>query len=232
MLPITVTSVNGEYNDLSTEGVFVHLLFNQIERLLAELHDIPPKRYSALNARLKHFKRLGFPAGVNTGRGVAAKYDASAIVRLLLAFEFLQFGMGPEKAVQLIRAFPKVIAEAAGYAGVYMMHLDADGWNLSDKTEGHVLFFDPDCLATLADPESDNGANRTFYVGLNSEMEEKIAELGRRGAFINTTSLIVESAQILQKIMGISPFDFGQSLQHFAMQNEWVKAAPWFDKND
>ncbi|QNE04676.1 hypothetical protein [Croceicoccus marinus] len=80
----------------------MQLGFGQVEDMLSRQHQIDPDKRSAFANRLKHLQKLGFPPGVNTGRGVAAKYEANHLLLLALAIELAQAGYNPERAISLI----------------------------------------------------------------------------------------------------------------------------------
>lgn len=73
------------------------------EALLVGVYDVPEARWDAFRARLRLFKRLGFPHGVNTGRGKHAPYGAAEITSLALAVELLKVTQTSEQAVELVR---------------------------------------------------------------------------------------------------------------------------------
>ena len=66
---------------------------------------------------MRHFQRLSFPAGVNTGKGIKAAYTAESVVSLVVAFELLELGNTPERASYNTRLFwPEIVrAMDAGY---------------------------------------------------------------------------------------------------------------------
>jgi len=69
---------------------------------LANLHCIADPRRSAFANRLRHLQKMGFPPGINTGRGKAAEYGPEHVFLLGFVLELNQFGMGPERAVNLL----------------------------------------------------------------------------------------------------------------------------------
>jgi hypothetical protein len=68
--------------------------------LLAKMHHVATEKRTALRSRLQHFQRLRFPVGVNTGRGKPADYGVGSVAHLVIAFQLLEFGMGPERVVK------------------------------------------------------------------------------------------------------------------------------------
>lgn len=77
--------------------------YSEVSRLVARLHGIGEERLTALRGRLQHLQKLGFPAGVNTGRGRPAEYGPSQVLMLILILEFMAVGLAPERAVRLLR---------------------------------------------------------------------------------------------------------------------------------
>lgn len=84
--------------------------FGVVEAALAHVHTIREDARSAFSARLKHFQRLGFPPGINTGRGRAASYDIGHLLLLMLALELVQLGIPPERAKEHVEGEVKPYA--------------------------------------------------------------------------------------------------------------------------
>ena len=80
-----------------------------VERFLAEFHDIAPDQQSAYAGRLKHLSRQGFPPGVGAGRGTPAQYDADQFFQMVTVAELGQFGVPPARAIRLVtEAWPRL----------------------------------------------------------------------------------------------------------------------------
>lgn len=77
------------------------------------LHNVADDKRSAFAGRLKHLQRMGFPPGVNTGRGRPAKYEPSQLFFLAVIFELNQFGVGPEKAAHMTDQNIHTLADGA-----------------------------------------------------------------------------------------------------------------------
>jgi hypothetical protein len=215
--------VNTKDKHLAQIGGIMQLTYGQVEDLLADLHDIPPTRQSALRARLKHFKRLGFPAGVNTGRGRAAEYGPSALLRLVLAFEMLQLGMTPERAIATLRVSHTILIQAAGYTGTYLLH-DFD--SEADRPEHFFFIFDPMALGGLTmyagHSDDETVVEETWGRGwwcLKTDFDA-VEEWPRREAIINVTSLFGYAARHLERV-GISSKKLGSGLLDWALSAEW-----------
>lgn len=82
---------------ISMEGR-VQFGFATVAGALARVNLIREDARPAFDARLKHFQRLEFPPGTNTGRGRAAVYDIGHLLQLAFALELVQLGVPPERA--------------------------------------------------------------------------------------------------------------------------------------
>lgn len=80
----------------------MRLSYAQVVQILSGLNEIAPESDGAFRARLRHFQRLGFPKGSNTGKGRSAEYDLEMLMQLALATEFMQAGITPTRIVELI----------------------------------------------------------------------------------------------------------------------------------
>lgn len=78
--------------------------FGQLEELLARMHSIAPDRKVAFQGRLKHLQRWGFPTREKPGKGKAIAYTIEHVFRAVLALEFIQAGINPKFAIDMIEA--------------------------------------------------------------------------------------------------------------------------------
>ena len=78
------------------------LSYGELDAVVRVMHGIDPGE-AALVARFKYMQRMGFPEGVNPGRGVRAVYDLEATLKVLLAFELLETGATPTRVVRMVR---------------------------------------------------------------------------------------------------------------------------------
>ena len=196
--------------------------------LLSQLHDIPMSRETALIGRLQHFQRLKFPAGINVGSGKKAAYDAPAIVKLVVAFELMQFGLLPERAAKVVsfRA-GQWLSHIAAKAGVSILAVE-ESWE-----DDEFLLFDPIGLYSLSDPHDDGSAVLYTSVGLSrhqiasgldgsdSEMRDNLHGLHRRFAALNITSLLLRTARYLEEQNWATETDFADALIKWGQDNEW-----------
>lgn len=121
--------------------------YAQIEAVLRELHFIRDDRKPAFASRLKHLKKLGFPKGVNVGKGQRFSYSPAQLWILALAFEFVQLGILPERMVAGFNQHARVLIQATAHAVVPMFHPSANETDVVPT----VLIFDPSSLSELMD---------------------------------------------------------------------------------
>jgi hypothetical protein len=77
----------------------------QVEEILARLNAIDEAGRVAFRARIKHFQRLGFPPGSNTGKGRPASHSAVTLLQLIFAFDLTQAGLPPAMVVRIIKHY-------------------------------------------------------------------------------------------------------------------------------
>lgn len=76
--------------------------FSDIESVLVRLNRVAEDKRIAFRARLKHFQRMGFPPGVNTGTGKRAAYTFPMLLMMAFATELTQAGMAPKRIVKTL----------------------------------------------------------------------------------------------------------------------------------
>ncbi len=160
--------------------------YGEVEALYAALHSIRPEKRTAFKARLKHFQRLGFPPGVNTGTGRPANYDAAATMLLGLALEWAQLGSSPESTVAMLTRWPDFIRAAVARA------LASRPPNGPD-TDDVFLSISPMALEALMEVTEDGVG---FGAGTASELAGTIEAFSRL-ALINLSLLIYRIAERL-----------------------------------
>lgn len=115
----------------------MQITYRELEDFLAEIHRVAPEKKTALKGRLKHFQRLGWPAGTNKGKGARVNYGIGQTMCLAIGMEMLQLGLTPERVVDQL-----------GQAGSSL----AEGFSDALKEYG----YDPDPIYYIFDPESLN----------------------------------------------------------------------------
>jgi len=92
------------------------LTFAQAQFALGFVAQIAPERVEAFESRLKQWQKMGFPEGVNVGRGTKAAYGATQTFQLLFLLKLLQVGLTPDRAQRVVlagwEAFKDAIVEA------------------------------------------------------------------------------------------------------------------------
>ncbi len=162
--------------------------FAEVERALALVHAIADGKRSAFANRLRHLQRLGFPPGVNTGRGTVATYGVGEVFLLGVALELMQLGLNPERAVQAITDDYHAVATGAGMAAYYG---PPDG-----SFKNPVFYYlDPTALNDLMrqGAEGDRASASFFYAGMgiiNEQLIERSKEGFARLALINISYMV------------------------------------------
>jgi hypothetical protein len=92
------------------------LSYGVVEGLLAWMFEVTDEARNPFRARLKLMKRLGFPGGVNTGRGRHVVYGAPQLLALAIAVDLIPVTDSTEQAVAIVRNNEKVIRRACRLA--------------------------------------------------------------------------------------------------------------------
>jgi len=159
----------------------MNFTFAEVDGALAAAHGIASAKRNAFRARLQHFQKLGFPEGLNTGRGRAAVYNPGHIILLGIALELGQLGLTPERA-------KAVISDD--------MHATAMAVAMAARGDFAVLLrCDPTALKSLTIQEGvgDFASASFFYAGLGQavlEFESMFSAGMRRMAYFSVSALI------------------------------------------
>lgn len=93
------------------------LNYANIEAMLVQAHQLGDTGPATVAPRLTYLQRLGFPAGTRPGRGTKSRYGIEDVLKIAIAFELLQIGIQPTRAVRLVatdwRLAARALAEAA-----------------------------------------------------------------------------------------------------------------------
>ena len=187
----------------------------QVLELLARQHAVREDRRAALKGRLQHFQRLGFPAGLNTGRGRAAVYDLPTVLALLIAFEILQMGLSGERVVQIMRVRDDFVPRAAGAAGQFLgekaglltphrIHA------FDEETDSVLLIFDPNALSNFSQGD-DEPADITAW-GDSIIFDGQVIKQRVRWCVVNTTLLIASASEHICDISGLTASEFAEEV--------------------
>lgn len=74
----------------------------EVERFLVSFLGISNDGASNFSGRLKHLIRQKFPVGVDTGRGVPARYFSDQFFQVVVVVELWQWGVPPARAIKLV----------------------------------------------------------------------------------------------------------------------------------
>lgn len=129
--------------------VAVELTFADVEAVLLAMNHIAHDKRIAFRARLKHFQRLGFPKGANTGTGKRAVYTVRMWLQLCFALEFAQAGMSPARTVQILNDNWQNCEASLLLALTPDEHLDH--WSPDLNAEDLVWMLSPEALRDLTD---------------------------------------------------------------------------------
>lgn len=169
----------------------MNLTYSELEDFLAEMHDVAPEKRIALRGRLKHFQRLGWPAGTNQGKGARVQYGLGQTLSLSIGMEMLQLGLTPERVVQQM-----------GYSSSYLPNgfeaaLDAR----ADDRDQILYVFAPESLYTLRGRDEEQPGIQSLLIA-----KSKLPELAHvppfagsnRYAVINLSELLYDYLSYFQ----------------------------------
>lgn len=167
--------------------------FAEVEHALVVTYDIAEPKRPAFRARLQHLQKLKFPAGLNTGRGRAAKYTVGHIYLIAVALELLQLGLSPERAKRVIEEDLYSVA----MAGAMAARSGVPSERRFDSPS--FLYCDPASLRELTTiyGGEDWTSQTFFYAGLGQVLEnfkEWFVEGVQRMAFFSVSALIYDLA--------------------------------------
>lgn len=183
----------------------MELSYGDIELLLRCMHQVHEDKRIALVGRIKHFQRLGWPEGTNVGKGSRVKYNTRQTLSLVAAFELVQCGLPPERAIYLLKSsslfLPMGFLAAIARDGVSTGPSSDDILGGSQPDE-HVFFcFDVNALRSLTWFEGDD-CEWVLSITTQSKLSGVIADHEtphRRVTLLNMTMLIEEVFYQLQR---------------------------------
>ncbi|WP_417594015.1 hypothetical protein [Parasphingorhabdus sp.] len=117
--------------------------YKEIHDILSHKHNIASASLTAFRGRIKHMQRLGFPSGVNTGKGRPACYTWRELLLIGLAFEYLEIGSTPDRSIAEIIKIENMLLD--GLARVVLAAEQAD----EIEHGNHFLFAELSALLTL-----------------------------------------------------------------------------------
>ena len=117
--------------------------YKEIIAILLSIYEIDQPNMLAFRGRMQHMQRMGFPPGVNTGRGRPSCYAWRELFLLGLAFEYLEIGSTPERSVLEIMKFENQLLD--GLASVILHDQQPSDANQSR----HLLYVELSALSAL-----------------------------------------------------------------------------------
>lgn len=162
----------------------MHLSYRELEDFLAEIHCVAPEKRTALKGRLKHFQRLGWPAGTNQGKGARVQYGIGQTMCLAVGLEMLQLGLTPERVVEHFQF-------GAGTLALGFREALADYGPYADQI---YYVFSPESLRALRGDDAESFGFVSVLVSRDQipelfPQEHPLVRM-RRFAFINLTDLL------------------------------------------
>jgi hypothetical protein len=76
----------------------IKLSTREVERIVAQVFDVPDRDKLALRARMENLRKKGFPSGLATGRGKVASFGLEQLTDLSVALALIDAGLSPEYA--------------------------------------------------------------------------------------------------------------------------------------
>ena len=122
--------------------------YKEIQEILTHKHRIAHANRTAFRGRIQHMQRLGFPTGVNTGKGKRVPYTWRELLLIALAFEYLEIGSTPDRSIAEIIKIEDMLL-----AGLSKVILAVEQPNGSDQAK-HFLFAELSALLTLKAEDS------------------------------------------------------------------------------
>lgn len=109
--------------------------FAVAEDCLRRVGSVHSNRAGTFRARIKQLQRLGFPEGVNVGRGTRMNYSLEHIMKLAIAFELLGMSLPASSVVCIVEFdWPRL---AAGVAFAFEAKEYVDRWGVLAVIKRH-----------------------------------------------------------------------------------------------
>jgi len=134
------------------------------------MNRIDPDSDAAFRARLRHFQRLGFPEGSNTGKGKRAEYDLDMLLQLVIGIQFMQAGVTPQRTVHLVTKNWSETRTYLLFASAPKELVAEDGRTLSNEL---VLCVSPE---SLRDITTEGESDYDYYEAFNFVEADKLAD--------------------------------------------------------
>lgn len=169
----------------------MRLSFGHVESALAQHFRVRADRRKPFASRLKHFQRMGFPPGTNTGRGIAATYHVGHPFLLGLALALSEFGLTPERCIAVLGRNARTILQALGEAATQALE--------RSNPVPMVLYFDAAAFSEVMSETDGTDYGRFTFASdevFRGVMEPLIWDKPLMG-FINVSQLVPDLASSL-----------------------------------
>lgn len=120
--------------------------YKEILEILSQKHNIADASRTAFRGRIQHMQRLGFPTGVNTGKGKPVSYTWRELLLVGLALEYLEIGSTPDRSIAEIIKIEDMLL--VGISKVILADRQSKG------QANHFLFAELSALLTLKAEDS------------------------------------------------------------------------------
>lgn len=191
---------------IAEQATPLELSFGDVELILRARFSIDIDRMPAFRGRLQNLQRKGFPAGVNTGKGKPALYGFSQISELTLAFTFIDLGMQPDQAVELVQSRgTEIIEEIKGY--VYFLDIERDlqaCLEVSKKGDMPKLRESPDSAVIVVYPnalgplKTEDSQKPEMYILNVRDFRE---DFGGHTPFSSYPAIVIPTGEIIMRIL-------------------------------
>lgn len=122
--------------------------YKEVLEILSQKHQIADANRTAFRGRIQHMQRLGFPSGVNTGKGKPVSYAWRELLLMGLALEYLEIGSTPDRSIAEIIKIEDMLL--VGISKVIL----ADKQSVGGDQTNHFLFAELSALLTLKAEDS------------------------------------------------------------------------------
>lgn len=155
--------------------------YAETEEFLTLFNGISPEKRATFRGRIKHFQRLGWPPGTNSGKGGRAVYGSEQILLLAVTIEILQFGVTPERILEQL---------SPSHLGTAFKHALEKRGHFSQSV---FYVFSPSSLAGMQASSKNQTGFQSLVVSLDEfqELVFKSTDFGRRRfAAVNLTCIL------------------------------------------
>lgn len=195
----------------------VSMNFAALELTLAVGFKIVPEEFPKFRARIKQLQRLGFPPGINIGRGGKMSYKTEHLTKLAVAFALLDSGLTAKLVTELVEREWMAIS-----SGIWAARI------ASEKSSDVFCLVQMNALSDVSGQEAKVTIEDEFSL---ANQEGAVRHGHSRPSFIlvNLASLLRRLMTSSQDAARLNSFFIGQEIK------EWRTEPPRFElwsKND